>query len=109
MFICVDLFPHAYYWSCPFIGCEWKFFVDELQNLFVIMTLKNVFVKACSPPCEADSLSLAATDPSILQNLRAHCRVHKIPPLITILNQINPVHTVTPPLRFTLILSLVYV
>jgi hypothetical protein len=45
--------------------------------------------------CEVVSLSSTKKFPSILWNPKVHCRVYKSPPVISLLNQINPVHTIT--------------
>jgi hypothetical protein len=45
-----------------------------------------------------EAANFAATQeiPSILWHPTDHYRVHKSPPLIPILNQINPIHTIPP-------------
>jgi hypothetical protein len=54
-----------------------------------------------------EAVYCAATQelPSILWNMKVHYRVHKSPSLVSILSQIDPVHTTPDYLRSILILS----
>jgi hypothetical protein len=62
-----------------------------------------------SPPWKADSHSASQEISRLLGNPKVHYRVHKSPPLVPILNQTSPAHTIPtyfPKIHFNIIIYL---
>jgi hypothetical protein len=57
------------------------------QNITYLLT-------ELSPSLEAANCAATQELPSILKNPKVHHRVHKSPPLVPILSQIDPVHPI---------------
>jgi hypothetical protein len=56
-------------------------------------TIDTYWLTELSPSWEAASCAATQELPSILRNQKVHHRVHKSPPLVPIVSQIDPVHT----------------
>jgi hypothetical protein len=59
-----------------------------------VLNLLTYLLTELSPSCEAANCAATQELPSNLQNPKVHYRVHKSPPLVPILSQIDPVHTI---------------
>jgi hypothetical protein len=60
-----------------------------LRSSFITYLLTYLMKQS---PLEANRFSASQEIPRILRNPKVHCRIHKCPPPVAILSQINPVH-----------------
>ena len=73
---------------------------------YQLLTYLLIYSTEQSPSWEANRFSVSQEIPLILWNLKVHYRIHKLPPPVPILSQLDPVHTPPHPTSWRSILIL---
>ena len=68
--------------------------MNHLQKLYQL-AMRHRLVQQHSPSSEANRFSASQEIPRILWKLDVHYRIHKCPPPVPVLSQIDPIHTPT--------------
>jgi hypothetical protein len=74
------------------LASKWR---NEFHKFFVIHITYITYFMEQSPSWEANRFAASQEIPRILWNPKPHYRIHKCPPPVSILSQLNPVHTPT--------------
>ena len=87
----------GYYSVC--IDNQFSRFAAKLVNLYLTVIryikLNSTYLLQQSPSWESNSSSASQQIPHILWNPKGHYNIHKRPPPIPVLSQLDPVHTLT--------------
>ena len=80
--------------SAPAVDKHWAP-LPNTQEFSPVTVLVYTYCMQQSPSSEADSFSASQEIPSILLNPNVHYCIHKCPPTVLILSQLDPVYTPT--------------
>jgi hypothetical protein len=88
-------------WVCPFVSLRMKNFLVHSVCQTGVLTDRHFTPQWTnsmeqSSPWEGDSHSASQESPRLVWNAKVHYRVHRSPPLVPVLRQMCPVHTIPP-------------